>query len=588
MFRRHQHHFHQICQEIRDGHRSNGQNARSIICSITPGGGKSLLPLIAAHNLIGPVADRLCWVVPRRSLQQQAEAEFLKMHARRLIGHDHAIRRSTNEADPCRGLSGLATTYQAIGSGNAHLIREFRQHRYILVLDEPHHVEEGGAWEAALAPLVERAAITVFMSGTLERGNAKRIAFLPYRRVKEYEVVDLGEDSGAKTIRYSRREALEEKAILPIHFELMDGTADWIGRDGETYSRTLSSAAKDTAEALYTALKTQFAQHLLDACTAHWENYRLTHPRSKLLVVTANIEEAKKYVEHLKAKGLRAAIATSDDSAKAAANIEKYKTVDRAGSLDALVTVAMAYEGLDVPPITHLACLTHIRSKPWIEQMLARATRFDADAGDWESQMAFVYVPDDRNICAIIEEMQSEQIGVVKTRGADEIDWDVQPPERNAPDERNTITPVGSQAGERRWSQIGNLFDQNTLPGMAAPKPAAPPTAVPVNVAPMKTPSQLEAEARDAIQEYCKQVDIVHFDAKWGAANREVARVFQRPRALMTLAQLEQVREWLEGKFPLGPVRPNNSARSRSTAPSGSTPAPEAPTHKLVAWRSQD
>ena len=39
-----------------------------------------------------------------------------------------------------------------------------------------------------------------------------------------------------------------------------------------------------------------------------------------------------------------------------------------------LVTVAMAYEGLDAPEVAGVAALTHIRSRPWLEQMLARVT----------------------------------------------------------------------------------------------------------------------------------------------------------------------------------------------------------------------
>lgn len=36
-----------------------------------------------------------------------------------------------------------------------------------------------------------------------------------------------------------------------------------------------------------------------------------------------------------------------------------------------LVTVAMAYEGLDAPEVAVVAALTHIRSRPWLEQMIA-------------------------------------------------------------------------------------------------------------------------------------------------------------------------------------------------------------------------
>jgi len=40
-----------------------------------------------------------------------------------------------------------------------------------------------------------------------------------------------------------------------------------------------------------------------------------------------------------------------------------------------LVTVAMAYEGLNVPKISVICCLSHIRSAPWLEQCFARANR---------------------------------------------------------------------------------------------------------------------------------------------------------------------------------------------------------------------
>ena len=72
-FRAHQDAFGQLCFEIATGQVSN---VRSIICSITPGGGKSMLPVIAANVLLPAVADRIAWIVPRRSLQEQAETEF--------------------------------------------------------------------------------------------------------------------------------------------------------------------------------------------------------------------------------------------------------------------------------------------------------------------------------------------------------------------------------------------------------------------------------------------------------------------------------------------------------------------------------
>ena len=60
-----------------------------------------------------------------------------------------------------------------------------------------------------------------------------------------------------------------------------------------------------------------------------------------------------------------------------------------------LVTVAMAYEGLDAPEVAVVAALTHIRSGPWLEQMIARATRVDPNAGSYEGQQALVFRPND-------------------------------------------------------------------------------------------------------------------------------------------------------------------------------------------------
>lgn len=582
MFRKHQAEFHQVCRRIRNGEL---QGVKRIVCATTPGGGKSLLPLIAASELIPTIADRICWVVPRRALQLQAEQEFVSPRGRQLLGHNHAIRRAANEIDPARGLSGFATTYQAIGLGNNHLLDEFRAHRYILVLDEPHHVEEGGTWAAALEPLVKRAALTVFMSGTLERGNRKNIAFLPYVATKEGEVVDLYGGGDTAGISYSRRDALMERAILPIHFELMDGSSEWIGVDGETYNLRISEAFKNTNEAVYTALKTQFAEQLLDECAAHWQSYKKTHPRAKLLVVTANIEEARKYLDYLQVQGISAAIATSDDSTKAAKNIEKYKQCGTAHSMDALVTVAMAYEGLDVPPITHIACLTHIRSRPWIEQMLARATRYDAASGPWENQMAFVYVPDDRNMVAIIQAMESEQITAV--RGMARDDLGIQAVGEAAP--RNNITPVGSQAEQSRWSQVGNLFawageEWAMEDGANASKPAAPaqltlPTVAPQHL-PDLTPSQMEANLRRKIDDYCKDLDRYQFGGKWGETNRRITGQFSVSRGQMSLAQLTKVVVWLEETYNVGrPVAPKKAAPK---------PKDEAPKQVLVfATRSK-
>jgi hypothetical protein len=74
-----------------------------------------------------------------------------------------------------------------------------------------------------------------------------------------------------------------------------------------------------------------------------------------------------------------------------------------------LVTVAMAYEGMDCPEVTHVACLTHIRSRPWLEQMIARATRVDPHGGAYDEQRAVIYHPDDQLFADFRHAIETEQ-----------------------------------------------------------------------------------------------------------------------------------------------------------------------------------
>ena len=115
-------------------------------------------------------------------------------------------------------------------------------------------------------------------------------------------------------------------------------------------------------------------------------------------MVTANQENAKRYLETVRAgfparrAEQVAQVATSDmprtPEAVAAFRLQPEPSI--------LVTVAMAYEGLDVPEVAVVAALTHIRSLTLAaEQMVARATRVDPHAGPYETQRALVFHPDD-------------------------------------------------------------------------------------------------------------------------------------------------------------------------------------------------
>ena len=384
--RKHQRETVEVCREI-----LSGKPIREIILSVTPGGGKSFVPVIIAENLIPARAEKICWVVPRNSLKYQGEDEFCVPRWQT----DKRIRAAENGEDLSRGLAGYVTTYQAIGTNAECHAKEFRRHTYILFLDEFHHIAEGSEWHKAIKPLMDSAALVIKASGTLSRGDGQRIAFVDYANGEPI----LENTATRRVITYGRRAAIADGAILPVEFELVDGEATWEEMDGHKSTSALSG--EESAKALFTALRTEFADHLLDKSLAEYFEIVYNYREAKMLVVAPNIDIAKTYFDFLARRGLPARIATSEDTPQARRNITDYKR----GVYHILVTVAMAYEGLNVPQITTICCLSHIRSVPWLEQCFARANRIACGKG-----RAVVIAPADWQFKKAIRMIEREQL----------------------------------------------------------------------------------------------------------------------------------------------------------------------------------
>jgi len=405
MLRKHQTEF----KETIDGIVS-GSGIRNIYCHVTPGGGKSILPLLAGKLIEKGFADKMMWIAPRLSLIDQAEREFINPYFRETLGHRLQIRASTNENNPCRGLHGFATTYNAAGLDDGILFNEFDLRRYILICDEFHHIQDNSLWHKKIAPLFFMAQFRVMMSGTLERGDGTKIGFMPYKANGTGPIPDLQDKADTKVIRYTREDALRERAIIPLTFHLSDGQASWQSNTGRNvHVASMDRMTEfDASKAIYTALHTEFAEDLLKAGLDHWLSCRKSNPGATCLVVCSDIRQAKRHAENLKEWGIRARfeIATSDESDKALVAIKKMK----AGEIDILVTVAMAYEGLSIESISHIICLTRIRSTPWIEQMTARANRIDKKAGPYRLQFGHVFAPSDPLFKQIVANIEAEQV----------------------------------------------------------------------------------------------------------------------------------------------------------------------------------
>jgi len=564
-------------------------DVRDILAAVTPGGGKSLLPVIAAAALIrAGVVDRVCWVVPRDSLRLQAEEAFADPAWRTALDHGLSVRAAGNDGDPCRGLAGYVTTYQGIAAAPSLHLAELSRHRYLLVVDEVHHLPalsdaapdplaepgaaEASGWSIALQPLLETARLRLLLSGTLERADGRGILWLPYRQGPRAATreVDLAAPGWA-VVGYSRAQALAERAVLPVVFGALDGEASWLDRDAKQPDGSPTTVGphrlfnhwptEQTRPALFTALRTGFAEQLLREAFDATRDLRARRRATlgadilkglgKLLVVAPDQAAARQYAELVRTWMPRAQqdtvrLATSDErdarEVLASFRLRAEPTV--------LVTVAMAYEGLDAPEVAVVAALTHIRSRPWLEQMVARATRVDPNAGPYETQRALVFHPDDPLFARFRTRIETEQGTLAKRpkpRPQGTLPLWLQDLRTEMAEERG-IVPLESNALALRYDLLKPGPDLSLHPRDPDPQGAM-----------FEPPSIAERRLRTRIGEMVAGQVVEDGNAMAGATmtgaggnagyhryNAVLKRVLGKTRAAMALPELEAAVGWLE------------------------------------------
>ena len=567
---------------------------RDLLAAVTPGGGKSLLPVIAAARLIAAgTVERVVWVVPRDSLRLQAEEAFADPGWREALGHHLSVRAADNEPDPCRGLAGYVTTYQGIAAAPELHLAEMHAHRTLLVVDEVHHLpglaayepdmevdptapDEASSWSRALLPMLECASYRMLLSGTLERADGRAVLWLPYRPGPRPGTRRVDMDApGWAVVGYSRAQAVADRAVLPVTFGALDGEATW-GEplaDGEDEGKRITVGphrlsgphpTETTRPALFTALRTGFATELLRKAFEATRELRAKRRSErglaagaaarglgKLLVVAPDQAAARAYLDVLRGwmpaeqarRDIRLATSSERDAHEALAAFRLLPEPS------ILVTVAMAYEGLDAPEVAVVAALTHIRSRPWLEQMIARATRVDPNAGAYEGQQALVFHPDDPLFATFRRRIETEQGTLAKKpkaarQGTLLPDWLLDQLTQRGPRQEG-IVPLESNALGLRYATL------KPGPSFAAARPEfeEPQTEL------LDPPSLVERRLRLRIGEMVA-TQAVEDDAgssvqrgqgRYHGYNAVLKRVSGgKRRAEMTLAELEAAVSWLE------------------------------------------
>ncbi len=297
----------------------------------------------------------------------------------------------------------------------------------------------------------------------------------------------------------------------------------------------------------------------MDKSIESWKAERQRNPRAKLLVVAARQSLASEYLDYLHKHRIVAGLATQDEGVSALKAIVKFKSLSRENKFDALVTVQMAYEGLDCPQITHIACLTAIRSKPWLEQMLARATRFDPMAGEWNEQYATVFVPDDPVMKFCIEQIIRNDDKPIPP-DAQKIEG----LEREAPF-RGTIQPLDSNATTHRESELISEEEKRALEHAAAISGMVGVTAAQLHRAIVmagyvpahhtaqqheETASDKETRIRQTIESYVREYAAKERKTPQ-IVNAKIRRHFKKSRSQMTMEELNRCLSFVRKTFPM-------------------------------------
>jgi hypothetical protein len=516
------------------------------------------------------LCNAFCFVTPRDSLRDDGEniPDFLATYCVREGIAPPTFRASVNDVDPRRGCDGYVTTYGAINADPKVHTDEFERPgvRYCLILDESQFLGHDRNWTAKIKDLVDRATVLILMSGTLYRGDQTRLAFAPYKNDGNGEELDL-DDPEWMTIGYTRSEALKDKSILPIEFTLMDARGEYLNGKGDRIGFSsfdqINAADRSAREVLGVAVKGDAAQHVTRRMLEVWAAYRKTrNPTAQALVIVESQNSARDYMKWIKDEypHARVALAISDDRG-ATGVIRRY----RAGKLDILVTVGMAYVGMDAPAVSHIALLAVFRTRGWIEQATARGVRVNPKAGPWNGQRCVVYTFDDPLMRAIIEQIEAEQAEIIKAEEPTNFPPGGTGVGTSSGDAGAGTVGIFSEATDARGHELNRVNLDREMSAhfeRVAAARGVPLTAVetylliqtalemtPEDIvdrpAPIIGRAQTEKRLKDHYETVARDIDRLR-NEPFGTTNRACVAYFGKGRPDMNLEELQRVWPWLQ------------------------------------------
>jgi hypothetical protein len=185
----------------------------------------------------------------------------------------------------------------------------------------------------------------------------------------------------------------------------------------------------------------------------------------------------------------------------------------------------MAYEGLNVPQISVICCLSHIRSVPWLEHCFARANRIAPCKND-----AVVYAPADWAFKKAVRMIEKEQLTPLNNPDGQQELLSKGEQREGGGEEKPWVIPVSSKAN------IAGTDDP-------APQRELPPCS----------PSKAEKILRKNINSVISQfLDKQHHGNKQAHSKilyRRLRLVCAKPVADMNIKELTDVWLWVKKEY---------------------------------------
>lgn len=338
---------------------------KSWLIEACPGSGKTTMGVRLLHELLwSQEADFAVIVVPNINIQDQ--------FSRTCYASDLNLKKSLTREDDCPFHAtdghGVITNYQTVLKRAEEIAGRLSGRKFVVLMDEIHHMGQGRAWAIAAQTAFADAVKIILMTGTLFRSDSRPIPWVKYDET----------NACIPDFRFTYREALDWRFCRPVLFDLCNGDMSWKNPDGKEVVAPLDDDDFDDKidYRIDAALdpKGKMCRFMVGRAFERLTAIRERDPKAGLLVVCDDKEHAKRVKKLVKDEtGVSAkwAISRDKDCPKPHEAIRSFRE-----SYDPiLVAVNMLSEGVDIPRLRVVCCLTRRMQKLILHQIWGRVMR---------------------------------------------------------------------------------------------------------------------------------------------------------------------------------------------------------------------